>query len=81
MDGEQRIGDHRAICDRSGFKVWASECVREWNGLLVHRRFADRTRHPQDFVRGVTDNPTVRNPRPETADTFLGVNEVTAASL
>jgi hypothetical protein len=71
MKGEARLGDHLVICDRSGFKVWASECIREWNGLLVHRDHADRFRQPQDFVRGVKDDPSVRNPRPEATDTFL----------
>lgn len=81
MTGEQRPGDHRVICDRSGFKCWASETVIEWNGLRVLKRFADGSRHPQDFVRGVKDDQSVRNPRPEGADVFLEPGDVTAADL
>lgn len=81
MQGEQRPGDFRVICDRSGFKCWASETVVEWNGLRVLKRFADVTRHPQDFVRGVKDNPSVSNPRPEGADVFLSPGDVTPESL
>jgi hypothetical protein len=66
-----RIGDHLVLCDRSGFKVWASDCVTEWNGLRVHKDFADKQRHPQDFVRAVPDRQAVPNARPEPADTFL----------
>lgn len=70
---EQRIGDYRVLCDRSGFKVWASETVTTWDGLRVHRRFAGKEtqRHPQELVRGVPDNQNVPNPRPEPADVFL----------
>jgi hypothetical protein len=80
---EQRIGDFRVLCDYSGFKVWASETVMTWNGFRVHRRFAgkEQFRHPQDLVRGVNDDPSVKNPRPEPADTFLNPGDVTPSSL
>lgn len=78
--GEQRIGDHLVICDLSGFRCWASETVVQWNGLRVLRRFAEQ-RHPQDFIRGVKDDPTVRNPRPEQDDVFLSAGDVTPEDL
>jgi hypothetical protein len=65
---EQRIGDWRVICDASGIKCWASETVLQWNGLRVLRRFADLSRHPQDFVRGIPDKPQVPWTRPEPSD-------------
>lgn len=71
MSEHQRIGDWRVICDHSGMKCWASETVMQWNGLRVHKRFADLFRHPQDFVRGVADKPQVPWTRPEAADTYL----------
>jgi hypothetical protein len=73
------VGDYRVICDRSGFKCWASETVVEWNGLRVLRRFSE-ARHPQDFVRATPDDVRVSNPRPEAADSFLS-STVTAADL
>lgn len=83
MGDEQRVGDFRRICDFSGFKVWNSECVRTWNGLVVHRRFvgSETQRHPQEFVRGVRDDQSVPNPRPEPADTFLAPGDVTPGDL
>lgn len=81
MSGEP--GDFRVICDYSGFKCWASETVKTWNGFRVLRRFAgeETSRHPQDLVRPVREDTRVPNARPEATDTFLGVNDVTAASL
>lgn len=80
MKGEQRIGDWKVICDRTGFECWASETVLEWNGLRVRRQSAEQ-RHPQDFVRGVPDNPTVPFTRPESADVFIATNAVRAEDL
>lgn len=70
MKGEQRIGDFRVVCDRSGFDCWASETIIEWTGLRVLKRFAEE-RHPQDFVRAVKDDQTVPNPRPVQPYTFI----------
>lgn len=80
---EQRIGDHRVICDHSGFVCWASETVMTWNGMRVHRRFAGKetSRHPQDLVRGVADDQRVPNPRPQTPDVFINPGDVTPSSL
>ena len=74
------MADHNVICDRSGFKVPASQTRMQWNGLRV--RIKDwEPRHPQDFVRGKADKQAVPNPRPDSTDTFLSLNEVTADSL
>jgi hypothetical protein len=67
---EAHKGDWNVICDLSGFKCKASETVLRWDGLRVLRRFSEG-RQPQDFVRGVRDNPGVRWTRPEAADTFI----------
>lgn len=66
--GEQRIGDARAIDDRTGFKVWKSDLKWEWDNLLV---VDPDIRNPQDFVTGVPDPQTVPNPRPEQPNVFL----------
>lgn len=70
MIGEQRPGDWLVICEASGFKVWASETVLQWDGARVHRRFVDK-RNPQDLLKGRKDNQTVPFSRPEPTDTFL----------
>lgn len=58
-----------AICQRSGFKFPMDQLVREWSGLLVHRRFVD-IRNPQDFVTGIADDEAPRVTSPEPTDTF-----------
>lgn len=67
----------------SGFQAWASECVKTWDGYFVLRRFVgeEERRHPQELVRARSERTVVPIPRPEQADDFLSVNEVTAASL
>jgi hypothetical protein len=50
-----RPGDHYTTCDRTGFKVRASDTKVEWTGARV-RKQSWEARHPQDFVRGRKDN-------------------------
>lgn len=80
---EQRPGDYRVICDYSGFKCWASETVKTWDGFRVLKRFAgqETQRHPQELVRGKADNQTVPWSRPEATDTFLSPGDVTPEDL
>lgn len=59
-----RDGDWNFICDQCGFKGKASDGVKQWDGLYVHRTCAD-PRHPQDFVRGRRDKQTVPWSRPQ----------------
>lgn len=80
LTGEQRPGDFRIICDASGFKGWASDTVIQWDGKRVLKRFAEQ-RHPQDFLRGVKEDVTVKNARPDTDPVFLSPGDVTPADL
>lgn len=73
-------GDHLVVCDRSGFTYWRSECVKEWNGLLVHKSQFE-PRHPQDFLRGIKDDMSIKDARPLQDPVFLEPNEITAADL
>lgn len=73
-------GDYNVICDRTGFKVKASDTLLEWNGLRVRKADWEQ-RHPQDFVRGRADRQTVPDARPEQTDVFLATNEVTKDDL
>lgn len=57
-----------------------SELVREWTGLLVHRRFVDK-RNPQDMLRAVKETPPPRQFSPEPADTFVSGNGPTQDDL
>lgn len=78
---EYRHGDFNRICDRTGFKVKASETRHEWNGLIV-RKESWEPRHPQDFVKARGDRQRVPYPRPEpTSDTFINAEDVTPDDL
>ena len=41
-----KIGDHYCICDRCGFRRYASEMRKEWNGSFVCLECFD-PKHPQ----------------------------------
>lgn len=66
MDGPRTV----AICDASGFKCYADQLVRQWDGMMVLPQFCDK-RNPQDFVRGVPDNRPPAVVRPEAPDVFV----------
>jgi hypothetical protein len=72
MSEQARLGDHRVICDFSGFKCWASETVMTYNGFRVLARFAgeETQAHPQDRPRTVRESPGPPNPRPEGTDVY-----------
>ena len=59
-------GDHLANCDRCGFTFKASQLRKEWTGLFVCKDDWE-PRHPQDFVRGVKDDPTPPWTRPQSS--------------
>jgi hypothetical protein len=66
MDGPRQ----RALCDASGFKCYADQLVRQWDGMMVLPQFCN-IRNPQDFVQGVRDNMAPRIVRPESPDVFV----------
>ena len=49
-----KVGDYLVKSDQSGRIFYASEMVKQWNGLLVHHTEFE-IRHPQDFVRPQKD--------------------------
>src|SRR6185436_975010 len=57
-------GDYLMVCDRTGYVIRASEAKKEWTGHIV-RSQSWETRHAQDFVRGIPDNQTVPEARPD----------------
>jgi hypothetical protein len=72
-------GDFLRVCDRSGFTVWASDTVKEWNGLIVYKKFYE-PRHPQDFLRSRRESLQVSDARPVPTPVFVGplITETTA---
>ena len=60
-------GSWNAICDRCGAKKKSGQLKKEWTGYRVCEGCFE-TRHPQDFVRGKTDDQSVPWTRSEPAD-------------
>src|SRR4051812_30721467 len=63
-------GSFYRICDRTGFKYRADRTRKEWNNLIVYERVWEE-RQPQDYVRGVQDNQTVPQPRPQGQNIYI----------
>lgn len=53
-----RLGDYKVWCDRTGFRIYASEARMEWNGLFV-RKESWESRQKQDYVKSKKDNQSV----------------------
>lgn len=64
------LGDWNAACWRCGAKRKASTMRRQWQGYYVCPEHWE-PRHPQDFVRGVPDNPSVPWSQPE-SEVYVG---------
>ena len=65
------LGDWNAICDICGLKFKASELRKDWRGLMVCVRDWE-PRHPQDFLRVRSDDPSVPWTRPQGNDILTG---------
>lgn len=66
-----KFGSFNRICDWSGFKVKAGQTRKQWDNWIVRDQDWD-PRHPQEFLRGIPDLMAAPDPRPESADVFVG---------
>lgn len=57
--------------DRTGFAVRAYNARKEWTQAIVNADVWE-ARQPQDFVRGVKDDQTIYDPRPEAQPVWDG---------
>ena len=71
-------GTNNVICDRTGFKLKATDCKMEWNGFFVWKE-AYEDRNEQDFLRGIPERQQPDISRPGTGDVFLA--EVSGPSM
>jgi hypothetical protein len=62
-------GENNVICDRCGMRFKSSQVKRTWDGLYVCEKDWE-TRHPQDFVRSVKDDQTVKINKPRVEPVF-----------
>jgi hypothetical protein len=69
-----RPGDYYVRCDRSGQKRLRSECVRQWDGLIVAREYAE-SRHPLDLQRPPPIERVPRETRPDVDPIYLPVTQ------
>ena len=73
-------GDFLVVCGRSGQKRLRSECVKQWDGLIVAKEYA-QSHHPLDLQRPPPVERAPSETRPDSAPVYLADGEVTAASL
>ena len=59
-----RLGRHWVTDDRSGFALWDDQTIKQWDGLIV-KKGSEETRHPQEYVRSLSDPYPVHYLRPE----------------
>lgn len=75
-------GDHKVCCDRCGFTRLRSQCKKTWDGLIVCYHGCWEPRNPQDYkVRGLRDNQSVKDPRPEPDPTYVTFEQIDPDSL
>jgi hypothetical protein len=74
-----KSGCWNAICDRCGFQHKSDELKKEWNGLMVCNACWD-PRHPMDFIKVPTDDPSTPWARPAPTPTFVSVTFKTIGS-
>lgn len=79
MINNYRPGDHFVQCDRSGEKVLRSDCVREWNGFIVKKEYAEE-RHPLDLQRPPRAERSIKDARP-VKEVTLNYGDVTPDDL
>ena len=72
MKDELILGDWNAVCSMCGRKKKASTLVKNWQGMWRCPEH-NEMRHPQDFVRGITEKPTPPWVQPMPADQFTAV--------
>jgi hypothetical protein len=73
-------GDFNIIDERTGSKIKRSQARKEWTNLIVGKGSFEQ-RHPMDFLRVRPDHQAAPDPRTESTDGFLGVNQVQASDL
>lgn len=74
------MGDYNSLCDICGFKFKASELKKDWQGLYLCPDDY-QARHPQDFLKGVKDNPSIPWSRPDTGMTECGPSSVPGQAI
>jgi len=67
-----KSGDWYVSCDVCSKKIYASDSLRRWDGMIVCKEDFE-TRHPQDLIKHRIDNQSVPFTRPGTTNVFIDV--------
>jgi hypothetical protein len=80
MRNYYKEGDFLVRCDRSGQKRLRSECVKQWDGLIVAKEYA-QARHPLDLQRPPPVEQAPSETRPDSEPVYLEYGQVTKDDL
>ncbi len=74
--------DYLVTCQRSGQKALRSQCVKQWNGIIVLRKYAE-VRHPLDTPVIPRAEPVVKDAtgKEDEDSNQLAYGDVTADDL
>ena len=72
-------GDYFVYCGLSGQKALRSDCIEQWDGLIVKKEYAEM-RHPLDLQKPLPKEAVPHETRPEPTDSFLNYGDVTRNS-
>ena len=64
-----RLGRHWVTSDITGIARWDDQTTKQWDGLIVEKGL-EETRHPQEYVRSLSDPYPVHFLRPEQGTDF-----------
>lgn len=70
MSKPYRLGRHTVTCQQTGFELYDDEVIRQWDGLVVGRQYADY-QHPQETRRSRPERSPPPPLNPEPPDTFV----------
>ncbi len=79
MNSRTRPGDFLRICDQSGFAVPASRTRKQWDNLIVDRKYFDE-KHPQLTIRARRDDFAIKDARPRPIDVIVGALTTTVVT-
>ena len=70
MKGKKLKGRHKFICDVCGMEYGSEHKKQRWDGAIVCK-WDWEPRHPQDLIKAVKEDTSVKDPRPEPPDVFV----------
>ena len=70
MKGKKFRGRHKFVCDVDGMEYYSEDKRIRWDGAVVHKNNWE-PRHPQDLIKAVKEDTSIKDARPEQPDTFV----------